>query len=1324
MSRRLLLTILLLCCALTARAAGPGQIVYTEFNALVLMNSDGSGKTTLTSVDVTAGDPALSPDGTLVAFKGNRFSTNEAGIFLMKAEPMSASNPPVLVSTKGISTYRMGWHPGGRRIAFANNVGALPEIFVLKVIDEQGNITPESAQNTAVQVTLANSSNVYEGASFSPDGAFLVMTRNGSQLAMLRVTDAAGNITPESASNPLTFLTSTSSTLQVRTPTWSPDGQRLVFPQVELDSNFSNPKSSLATLIARNAAGDPAPESSATSRTAITTPTAGTFSTDSPTWSPDGSLIAFAAADGGGAIKVFSILASSAENAQTNPRVQLTTNLGRSPAFAQVVTAPLDASALPANAIAWWPFEDSIADVLGSHHGTPATSPLFVTGKVGRAISLDGLSKFLPVANTAELSLTGNLTIEAWVNPTTFSGGPRTIISKANSADAATSYSLAIETTGQLTFSAHALDDTTQSVTTPVSLVSGRFAHVAVTIRGTELKFFIDGVVVQTSQFSLARPVTNGALTIGAKTTPSGTTSFFSGLIDEPTLYDRALTSSEIAAIVAAGSSGKVRDDAAANFFTNTNTAAQRWSYGLLPAATTPDPTSFALLPQRVSDGHLRIWQPAGTTTPRVLLNASLVKDRQFPARRLSLEPGASGEFSVARWTAPADGHYAVAAEASLLDAQSGGAKLRVWHGTQELASKSLEFGDAPTAIGAEFDAVAGDHIDFIMDADNTLGADATSVFAGIVAMPPRVPLLVNPTLASVSFSAPTMAGKPWKFTAQQADTAEHSGRISLRVQYSSDPLNGASWQDLPGGTLTFTGGSTWTLTTKSVPAGSIAFRIATTVAGTGESFSAPTSIYNVATPAAQLELTGTAVAGSDATGATTHRGDTLLYSLRFRNSGALPASGVTVSSIVPDGTKLLAKTKGATLSRDGSRLRLNWKFDALQPAEPSEAKTVQFSVLVLEPTARQDHDLDPDINAIGSTISDNSFAISAAMPALQISGTPIMSQIVNPLRLTVQQAPGAVKAGGLVSLDLTVTNRASFIAKKAMIAIKTATGLVLQPAAGSLTFLDANGQPIANVADPITHHAPVLTGRKTNPSLETDATGGQVAFFGIGNLLPNGTQRVRATFRVQYDWPAASAPTITFQEATASMVSKAGRIIEATPTPCDIAVAAADGGAPQPQLQVSASLQGAGTLAGNASIASVTATPVAVPGVMPRRFANQITYRMAATNSGTAIANFITITAPIPPGTLVKTSSLRVLGAGNAVLAVKPKIVGSKLIATLPDLPAGETRTLEFVVTVKARTATGTQLVMPGAVLSSREFAQSFASGSLTAQVVAPDDL
>ena len=82
----------------------------------------------------------------------------------------------------------------------------------------------------------------------------------------------------------------------------------------------------------------------------------------------------------------------------------------------------------------------------------------------------------------------------------------------------------------------------------------GVFHHVAVAYDGVNSSVYFDGTLLDTRAFGIY--TTDGTANIGARILPRD---FFSGIIDEVSIYNRALSPSEIAAIYEAGSAGKCR---------------------------------------------------------------------------------------------------------------------------------------------------------------------------------------------------------------------------------------------------------------------------------------------------------------------------------------------------------------------------------------------------------------------------------------------------------------------------------------------------------------------------------------------------------------------------------------------------------------------------------------------------------------------------------------------------------------------------------------------------------------------------------------------
>jgi ELWxxDGT repeat protein len=182
----------------------------------------------------------------------------------------------------------------------------------------------------------------------------------------------------------------------------------------------------------------------------------------------------------------------------------------------------------------------------------------FASGKVGQAFSLDGVDDRIRVPNSDALNLAQGFSIEAWIfsNNTT---GQRVIASKWNDDTAQHSYilkensdSLRIELQGENNIR---LADASGAT----SITVGQWTHVAVTYDTQMVKLFLNGTQDASISLNPSQLLWASAADLLIGATGSGIAENFSGLIDEVSLYSRALSAAEIQSIHQAGSDGKVK---------------------------------------------------------------------------------------------------------------------------------------------------------------------------------------------------------------------------------------------------------------------------------------------------------------------------------------------------------------------------------------------------------------------------------------------------------------------------------------------------------------------------------------------------------------------------------------------------------------------------------------------------------------------------------------------------------------------------------------------------------------------------------------------
>lgn len=187
--------------------------------------------------------------------------------------------------------------------------------------------------------------------------------------------------------------------------------------------------------------------------------------------------------------------------------------------------------------ISYWKFDentgrmafDSVDHNIGTIYGAT-----WVSGIVNSALSFDGINDYVKIPDSDNLDITGDLTIEAWVN--TSQTGLGWIFSNCLEVSPHDGFTLELYN-GKARFYSQNSDLFSASV-----INTGTWKHIAVTLSGTTATIYVDGVL--DSSGTVNTPNVNTVdQTIGASYALSY---FFQGLIDEVAIYNRALTASEI----------------------------------------------------------------------------------------------------------------------------------------------------------------------------------------------------------------------------------------------------------------------------------------------------------------------------------------------------------------------------------------------------------------------------------------------------------------------------------------------------------------------------------------------------------------------------------------------------------------------------------------------------------------------------------------------------------------------------------------------------------------------------------------------------------
>jgi len=210
--------------------------------------------------------------------------------------------------------------------------------------------------------------------------------------------------------------------------------------------------------------------------------------------------------------------------------------------------------------VAWYPGDGDTKDFARANTGSLQGNTAYTAGRAGQAFLFDGNTDAVTVGNPAHLQLQ-TLTIEAWVKRTS-----TTQVTLDSSGAGAffgygqNGYVFYLLNNGHLGFGTDGgfTVESGQTGGVPeLKIADTTLHHVAVVKSATTVTFYLDGVA--SFEFFYNTPftfATNAA--VGAR----GDTFLNSlhGVVDELTIYDRALLPADIQAISAAGAAGKCKE--------------------------------------------------------------------------------------------------------------------------------------------------------------------------------------------------------------------------------------------------------------------------------------------------------------------------------------------------------------------------------------------------------------------------------------------------------------------------------------------------------------------------------------------------------------------------------------------------------------------------------------------------------------------------------------------------------------------------------------------------------------------------------------------
>lgn len=204
--------------------------------------------------------------------------------------------------------------------------------------------------------------------------------------------------------------------------------------------------------------------------------------------------------------------------------------------------------------VAYWSFDEEIGttalDSSGNDNtGTLINGPSWVTGRVGNALSFDGINDYVEINDNNNLDLTvGEFTLSAWIYPESYGAALSSrIIDHGGGSPGEGGWSLLVSNeSGEQRLRIYIKNGNSFSGTySDINTIAlNTWQHVAVTFQSGMVTMYINGQIKGQASGLPTPTDTNAPVRIGMRATDVFRT--FTGVIDEVYIYNRALTPQEI----------------------------------------------------------------------------------------------------------------------------------------------------------------------------------------------------------------------------------------------------------------------------------------------------------------------------------------------------------------------------------------------------------------------------------------------------------------------------------------------------------------------------------------------------------------------------------------------------------------------------------------------------------------------------------------------------------------------------------------------------------------------------------------------------------
>ena len=218
----------------------------------------------------------------------------------------------------------------------------------------------------------------------------------------------------------------------------------------------------------------------------------------------------------------------------------------------------------PAGIVSWWPGEGDTGDIFGTNNGVPGGGLDFTNAEVGLGFWFDNTnaSVRIPAGASLNVGTGGGFTVEAWINCASVSQPNPLFVWNAGNGTSPVGVQFYVWSDGSLYGNVvdKGGDATLHGFYSRAGLLTSNvFYHVALTYdkaAGVEA-MYLNGALVAREPVGEITPLTTYDLYLGWGSPAPGQADSLAGILDEPTLYNHALSATELQAIYEAAGTGK-----------------------------------------------------------------------------------------------------------------------------------------------------------------------------------------------------------------------------------------------------------------------------------------------------------------------------------------------------------------------------------------------------------------------------------------------------------------------------------------------------------------------------------------------------------------------------------------------------------------------------------------------------------------------------------------------------------------------------------------------------------------------------------------------